>query len=85
MKKIKNELGEEVIAIGNLTSPVRMLQKYPKTINSILDFIKNGNYYSYELITDLVKESGIDKSDYKNVLNAITFYSNELIIKDVSF
>ena len=29
MKKIKNELGEEVIAIGNLTSPVRMLQKYP--------------------------------------------------------
>ena len=85
MKKIKNELGEEVIAIGNLTSPVRMLQKYPKTINSILDFIKNGNYYSYELITYLVKESGIDKSDYKNVLNAITFYSNELIIKDVSF
>ena len=85
MKKIKNELGEEVVAIGNLTSPVRMLQKYPKTINSILDFIKNGNYYSYELITDLVKESGIDKSDYKNVLNAITFYSNELIIKDVSF
>ena len=56
-----------------------------KTINSILDFIKNGNYYSYELITYLVKESGIDKSDYKNVLNAITFYSNELIIKDVSF
>ena len=80
MKKIKNELGEEVIAIGNSTSPARMLQKYPKTINSILDFIKNGNYYSYELITDLVKESGIDKSDYKNVLNAITFYSNELII-----
>ena len=85
MKKIKNELGEEVIAIGNSTSPARMLQKYPKTINSILDFIKNGNYYSYELITDLVKESVIDKSDYKNVLNAITFYSNELIIKDVSF
>ena len=41
MKKIKNELGEEVIAIGNLTSPVRMLQKYPKTINSILSTDKS--------------------------------------------
>ena len=85
MRKIINERGEEAISLGSKESPIRMKTKYPDTMNQLIGFIAGGNMYSYEIIKTIIIDSMVEKIDYENMLNAVLFYTNELIIKELKY
>ena len=83
MRTIKNERGEEVVAIGEWDSPARMQQKYPDTIAQLISFVITGYKYDYQILKELAVESNVIDSDIHTLLSAVHFYTTDLFKNEV--
>jgi len=78
MRKIKNELGEEVVAVGGWDSPARMRQKYCKTINILINEVILSTVYDYGCLKVIAIENNVENGDIPLLLSAVHFYTKSL-------
>jgi hypothetical protein len=79
MRKIINERGEEVVAIGEWGSIARIEQKYPDTLKALTFRVVCENKFDYQLLKQYaLEECNADNDDIHQLLMAVHHFTEDL-------